>query len=115
VNDEELAVALLASNRPSRADVLCQWNDTEVESSHRLARVYDLPGRGLVLAVRERTLQGAGVYEAEIVPLDGEDRTVYLRCHHGGHVVSTHGVRKAMQTTRRIRADRFWPHPSAMV
>jgi hypothetical protein len=115
VNDGELAVALLASGRPSRADVLCQWNDTEVESSHRLARVYDLPARGLVLVVAERRLQGMGVYEAEIVPLDGENQTVYLRCHHGGHVISTQGVRQAMETTRRIRADRFWPHPSAMV
>lgn len=115
MNDEEIALALLASSRPSRADVLCQWNDTEVESSHRLARVYDLPGRGLVLAVPERRLQGVGVYPPEIVPLEGDDRGVYLRCHHGGHRVSTHAVRQAIRTTRTIRADRFWPHLSAMV
>lgn len=115
MNDEELAVALLRSSRPSRADVHCQWNDTEEESSHRLARVYDLPGRGLALVVGERKLEGVGVYPPEIVLLAGEDRGVYLRCHHGGHRVGTHAVREAIRTTRTVRADRFWPDLSAIV
>jgi hypothetical protein len=108
VNDRDIATALLASGRPSRADVFCQWSDTDDESTHCLARVYDLPGRGLVLAAGRRQAE-EGEYLPNLYDLAGADRFVYLRCRHGGHGVNTARVLALLDTTREIRADRSWP------
>lgn len=110
------ARALLESDRPSRADVMCHGQ------RHKLARVYDLGPGGLVLATPRRTLLRSFLYadtpeddtsEVVIVPwlyrLDGTDPeerlSIVLRCRC--HTYSTKLDQLRDQLERLPVGDRY--------
>ena len=109
------ATVLLASGRPSLADVWCG------EHKHRLGRVYELPDRGPVLALGQSLmLEGSLLpdtdtpllevgYKARLVTLDDEIQTC-RRCHCGTWFVSVKQVRRQLGLGGRvILASRWWP------
>lgn len=115
--ESELARDLLASKRPSRADVMCH------RERHRLARVYDVgEAGGLVLAVPRRVIMRSFLYvdvpeddtsEVVLVPwlfrLDGtdpqDDVTILLRCRCHTYAIRPRDVRDKL--SRLPAGDRY--------
>lgn len=115
--ESRLAGSLLASDRPSRADVMCHGE------RHKLARVYNVgEAGGLVLAVPRRVVLTSFLYadvpeddtsEMVYVPwlyrLDGtdpqDDVTVHLRCRCHSYWTRPSQIRD--QLGRQPRRDRY--------
>ncbi len=72
--DAALAALLLGSDRPPRATFWCGHQE------HKLGLIYELPGRGLVLALWQTTMLAAEVY-AEVDPDDTQEVTWLPRLH----------------------------------
>ena len=113
--DTALAALLLGSDRPARATLWCG------HQRHKLGLVYDLPGRGLVLVLRQTTMLAAELYPdtgpedlgevtwlSRVHPLV-DDVNAVARCRCGTWSARTDAVRaKFERGGRDIRAPRSW-------
>ncbi len=115
MNDEAMALALLGSHRPALAEVWCGRHE------HRLGKVYELPGRGRVLALNVSTFRAQEIdpdsehptetvgFRAALRWLD-EDFNTIRRCRCGSWGVGSARLRaKLAEGERTIYAVRSWP------
>ncbi len=100
-----LAVLLLGSDRPRLGEVWCGFHH------HRLGAVFDLPGRGRVLAVGAEDDEHGVALRPWLFDLDGEDFKAYRRCQHGSWVIQGSVVRDdlARGCRQSLSRSRAWP------